>query len=72
MQEQPGFLIDHVTCPVCLGLHDLFVTDSTSILANYRFTCPHTGNMATWLCDKAAQVVQEQPTGSIHAIRHDD
>jgi hypothetical protein len=68
MEQKPGFLIGDIPCPSCNKPHDLFVIDEAQLEGNYRFTCPHTGNVATWLCDQAAHFVQERPDGAIHAV----
>lgn len=72
MNSVDGFLLNDVPCPSCQQLHDLFIEMESAAPTTYRFTCPHTRNVATWLCDKAAQISKEKPEGAIHAIRHDD
>jgi hypothetical protein len=72
MESKRGFLHQNVPCPSCNQLHDLFVIDETAIEQSYRFTCPHTKNFATWLCDRAAEIVQDQPHGAIHAVREEE
>jgi hypothetical protein len=70
MDSSAGFLHKDVSCPSCKKLHDLFIELEEQTPTTYRFTCPHTGHVATWLCDKAAHLSQERPDSAIHAVPH--
>jgi hypothetical protein len=72
MEPKNGFVLPDVACPSCKQLHDLFIEIEQPAPTTYRFTCPHTGNIATWLCDKAAHIAMEKPEGAVHAIPHEE